>query len=51
MGKDDHELRPTLSFYFVRCVEALAVHDLMYEYIRSSKLLQITNEDVKGTSI
>ena len=43
MGDNDDPLRPTLSFYFVRRVEALAVYDLMDEYIRSSKLLNITN--------
>ena len=48
MARNDDGLRPTLSFYFVRCVEALAVYDLMYEYIKSGKLIQITSGDVQA---
>ena len=48
MARNDKPLRPTLSFYFVRCVEALAVYGLMYEYIKSGKLIQITSEDAQA---
>jgi hypothetical protein len=48
MARNDDGLRPTLSFYFVRCVEVLAVYDLMYEYIKSGKLIQITSGDVQA---
>ena len=48
MARNDDPLRPTLSFYFVRCVEALAVYDLMYAYIKSTKRIQVTSKDVKA---
>ena len=48
MARNDDPLRPTLSFYFVRCVEALAAYGLMYSYIKSGKLIQITSEDVQA---
>jgi hypothetical protein len=48
MSATDNPLRPTLNFYFVRFIEALAVYDLMYEYIKSAKLLRITSEDAKA---
>jgi hypothetical protein len=50
MAAADSPLRTTLNFYFVRFIEALAVYDLMYEYIKSAKLLRITSEDAKARS-
>ena len=38
---------PTLTFYFVRCVEALAIYVLMDEQLMSGKLAVITNDLIK----
>jgi len=47
-GKDDENdaLSPTLSFYFVRLAETLAAYVMLYEHIRSSRLLPITPSDL-----
>ena len=47
-GRDDENdaLSPTLSFYFVRLAETLAAYVMLYEHIRSSRLLPITPSDL-----
>jgi hypothetical protein len=46
--RDDENdaLSPTLSFYFVRLAETLAAYVMLYEHIRSSRLLPITPSDL-----
>ena len=43
MGSSD----PTLVFYFVRCVEALAVYIIMDEQLLSGNLAVITDDIIK----
>ena len=35
-------------FHFVRSIEVLATFDLIYDYISSSKLIQILNGDIQA---
>jgi hypothetical protein len=43
---DSDPLMPTVTFYFVRLIEALAAYIMLYEHLASSSLLPITPSDL-----
>jgi len=45
-GDDSDPLMPTVTFYFVRLIEALAAYIMLYEHLASSSLLPITPSDL-----
>ena len=45
-NREDDQLSPTTTFYFVRMVETLAAYVMLYEHIGSAKLLPITPSDL-----